>query len=157
MSSKDGATIDDAVMSPTEPVGRDPSEGLNAGKVAPRNGARIMLGATMARRNLLLAGCAVLALFGCTTGGQVPQSSAWPGYYAPQRVPYEPWSGYRPAPEPAPRRRYVPPAPAEPEMPDQAALAPAPPPVSRPVPAPAPSFEPADPCVGWWRICHAWD
>jgi hypothetical protein len=122
----------------------------------PEAGREIRLG-----RRIVVPMLAAWLLAGCTTGGQVPQYSARPGYYAPQRSPYyvEPPAAYQPAPyyvEP-PRRRYVAPVPAEPEIPDQAALVPTPPPVSRRVPAAPPSFEPADPCVGWWRVCHLWD
>jgi hypothetical protein len=100
---------------------------------SPDRSRKIRLG-----RRVVVPALAVWLLAGCTTGGQVPQGSARPAYSAPQRAPYyvAPQQA-TPAPyyvEP-PRRRYVAPVPDEP-TPDQAALM------------------PADPCVGWWRICH---
>jgi hypothetical protein len=122
----------------------------------PETGRHTRLG-----RRIVVPALAVWLLAGCTTAQQMPQWSARPGYYAPQRSPYyvEPPAAYEPAPdyvEPMPRRRYVAPVPARPEIPDQAALVPAPP-LARPAPAAPPAFERADPCVGWWRICHLYE
>jgi hypothetical protein len=98
----------------------------------------------------LLAGCAA---------EQAPQWSARPAYYAPPQAPpyydaepqapdYAPPVYYaRPAPVP----RYVRPTPpVSDEPPQQADIAPP----AEPAP---PTYERADPCIGWWRVCHLWD
>jgi hypothetical protein len=100
----------------------------------------------------LTAGAAVL-LAGCSgatrpTYYYQPSPSAYvqrqaPASYAPPVTWYA---------DPAPRPRDVRPAPPVSEEPKQAELEP-PRPVSRPAPPP-PAFEPADACVGWWRLCH---
>jgi hypothetical protein len=95
----------------------------------------------MARSRLPLVIGAAAVLAGCSAGAPATQAPMY--YYAPPV--YAPPSYYR---EPAPASRYVAPPSSGPE-PDQAAVAPAPP--------PPPASEPADPCVGWWRLCHLYD
>jgi hypothetical protein len=117
----------------------------------PGTGRTIRLG-----RRAVVPMLALWLLAGCTAAEQVPQWSARPGYYAPQPPPYyvEPSPAYEQAPlyyaNPAPRPRYVRPAPPVPDEPQQADVAP-------PVPVAPPTYEPGDPCVGWWRVCHLWD
>jgi hypothetical protein len=116
------------------------------------------VGATMARRNLLLAGCGALALAGCTTAQQAPQQPAWAAYYglprtyaAPVRSYTAPQSALPYYGEPNPAARFIQPQPQAPS--------PAPPPVaSRPFPPriEAPALQPADPDCGWWDPCQFW-
>jgi hypothetical protein len=109
----------------------------------------------MRRRNLLLAGCAVLALAGCTTAEQAPQWSARPRYYyAPPRAYVAPQPPQAPLPyygDPDPPPGYAA-TPASTPSPAPPAVA------SRPLPAriAPPAMEPADPDCGWWRLCNLW-
>jgi hypothetical protein len=117
-----------------------------------------MAGARMARRNLLVAGCAVLALAGCTTAEQAPPWARQPSYsYAPPRV-YAPPRAYLPPQAPLPSYGDPDPPPHA-VAPRPAAPSPAPPSVAA-GPAPArhipPVLEPADPDCGWWRLCNLW-
>jgi hypothetical protein len=115
----------------------------------------------MAPRNLLLAGCGLLALAGCS-GQQLPQSSMQPAYYDWQQQ--QPWTysapprSYTPPQsrpyygEPAPAPRYVEP---QPPSPSPARSRPATPRPSPPRSDPA-ALEPADPDCGWWDPCWLW-
>jgi hypothetical protein len=91
-------------------------------------------------------------LAGCTTAERVPLFSAQPMRYAPQRAPHqiEPLQETPIYVAPAPRLREVP---ADP-IPNEASVSSR---VARAAPAPAPVIEPADPCVGWWRLCHFYE
>jgi hypothetical protein len=111
-----------------------------------------MAGATVAWHKLAVAGCAVLALAGCTTAEQMLPWSGRQGYYYPLPRAYLPPLAPLPSyGDPDPPARLVAPQPPAPS--------PAPPSVvSGPAPARhiPPVLEPADPDCGWWRLCNLW-
>src|SRR5215472_13978485 len=100
----------------------------NAASLRAATAAGNMAGARMARLKPLLAAGALVALAGCTTGEQAPQSWGQPRYYySPPAASYpEPYTPRFDTPYRVPTQapRYDPPPPA---ASDQAAVAPAPP------------------------------